>query len=817
LNALFAERLSWLYYQFTKTGGLARPGTETEYLERGRPEVPQTETDPSRAEAVNTLVGIRPGETIEVVRFLSLPIEPKRIEELGARFLGGWFNGLFVPRAVVIDRVLRAVRPSIELEVVGISKAPPLGGQPQAWMTLATAKQISGEAPGAPMTLDRIEIELVSGTDAEAFAERHVADLPDGLLLQTTEKVTSSLDQNLASNQLGFILASMLAFLSAAFIIMTGLTTGLAEQERGLAVLRCIGAEKLQLALTQLYTGLIVGGIGAVIGTPLGVGLAWGIISLNQDRLPTGLHVPLDMLAIAFSGSLVAGLLGAAFPAWRAARTSPLKALANRAESTKPKHILRVLWFALAGIIIQAIVVGGSPNKDVLFWSYATLGLPAMFVGYFLISVPVIVAVSKVCAGPLSRLLRLPPRLLQGTIDATPFRHGFTAGAMMAGLALMIAIWANGGAVMRDWLGKIEFPDAFVNGLRLPAEAQTRLEQLAYVSDTCAITMHPVEVDAFGVSVLQQYSTTFIAFEPTEFFEMTNLQFLDGDPAVALERLEAGNAIIVGREFNVAQGLGVGDTFTCRDRGVEHTFDIVGVVTSPGLELASKFFNIGEEYVDQSIHAVFGSRGDMRTLFGSDNIQLIQIAFDRDGLASSAPDGVVTDAARSEWAVDQIERELFGFGVIDAGSGVRIKDQIQMFIGGSLFVFSAVAVVSMLVACFGVANLIAASIESRRFEFGVLRAVGAQRGLLTRLVVGEAIIIGITAAIAGTLMGIQGAWAGMRIYEMLLGIGMTLRPPPGPIIIGWVIVLLFTVGAAAPSIIKLTQRNTRELLAAAKG
>ncbi len=35
-------------------------------------------------------------------------------------------------------------------------------------------------------------------------------------------------------------------------------------------------------------------------------------------------------------------------------------------------------------------------------------------------------------------------------------------------------------------------------------------------------------------------------------------------------------------------------------------FEIVGVVTSPGLEIVSKFFNVGETYADQAVHAVFG-------------------------------------------------------------------------------------------------------------------------------------------------------------------------------------------------------------------
>jgi hypothetical protein len=296
-----------------------------------------------------------------------------------------------------------------------------------------------------------------------------------------------------------------------------------------------------------------------------------------------------------------------------------------------------------------------------------------MFVGYFLLCVPVTVAVVRVIAEPLSVLLGLPPRLLGRTVSATPYRHGFTAGAMMAGLALMISIWINGGSVLRDWLAKIEFPDAFVNGFRLAEEAKDELDAMDFVEETCAITIHPVQTDAFGVSGLTTYTTSFIAFEPREFFGMTHLEFVEGDEESALEKLEAGGAVIVGREFQVAQGLGVGDTFSCSSGDEDFEFEIVGVVTSPGLELASKFFNIGEEYIDQSIHAVFGSRADMIEKFGNDNIQLIQI--DLDG----------TDDARR---CGRSRSALFGYGMLDAGSGGRIKKEIEIFIRGSLVVFS---------------------------------------------------------------------------------------------------------------------------------
>lgn len=789
IDAQLAERLSWVYASARESEeALNTLGVDTGYLSRGAPTLPDGVVSASEALALNADVGVRVGSRVSVLRLFRSPVSFEQLE-----------NKFGISREGLTN-VMKLFRSSVILEVVGITEPPPLGGSPQVYMGLETLYTITGR----PGVVDEVEIHLKPGEyDPEAVAERYRGELDESLSLQTTEKVTSGLEKNLASSNIGFILASVLATMSAAFIIMTGLTTGIAEQQRGLAIIRCIGGTKTQLAQSQLLTGLFVGGTGAFVGVPLGVLFAFVMVTVFSAQLPTGLKIPLGMLVLAGVGSVVSGLLGAAYPAWRVSRMSPLRALSNRAEGVKRGHVGLVLLIALAGLGIQAATIGLPNDGDTLFWAYTTVGLPAMFIGYFLLCVPMTVGIVRIISEPLSLLLGLPPRLLGRTVIATPYRHGFTAGAMMAGLALMISIWINGGSVLTDWLAKIEFPDAFVNGFRLAEEAKDELDKLPFVESTCAITIHPVSTEAFGVSGLTTYTTSFIAFEPREFFEMTHLEFLEGDEATALARLEAGDAVIVGREFQVAQGLGVGDIFACSSRDEDFEFEIVGVVTSPGLELASKFFNIGEEYIDQSIHAVFGSRSDMIAKFGNRNIQLIQIDLD--------------DSYDNAAAMREIRTALYGYGMLDAGSGARIKSEVAIFIRGSLVVFSSVAVASMLVACFGVANLIVASIETRRFEFGVLRAVGAQRGLLTRLVLAEAVVIGLTACIVGTLMGLQGAWAGKRIYELLIGLLMEMRLPIKPTLVGWGGVFFFTIGAAVPAVLRLNRQSTRELLASTKG
>jgi hypothetical protein len=59
--------------------------------------------------------------------------------------------------------------------------------------------------------------------------------------------------------------------------------------------------------------------------------------------------------------------------------------------------------------------------------------------------------------------------------------------------------WSGSGrranAILRDWIDKLQFPEAFVVGLNIAPEAQ-QARQLPFVEKTCAISLHPVETEA---------------------------------------------------------------------------------------------------------------------------------------------------------------------------------------------------------------------------------------------------------------------------------------------------------------------------------
>lgn len=733
-------------------------------------------------------------------------------ELLAGRMVGGSQNA--GPSEVVLDDgaahdlgaavgdVLDVVRfgEPVKLKLVGIVKRPPLGFMmpPESYVTLRTMQTLT-EKPGK---LREVDVLVRDSREAEAISRARAGELAKGLVLRPASKITSGLEKNLRSSQIGMSVASVLSFLAASFIIMTGLTTNVTERLRELAMLRCIGAMRAQLAESQLVIGLLLGLLGAVLGAPVGMLAALILVKLFPDHLPGGFVVNWLGLVMALGGSMLAGLLGAAWPAFRAAHTSPLEALTVRA---RPARVRGLVLCGVGGLILAAVhasIFEVPLGADFKFWADMSVGIPCAFTGYFLLSVPVLVLVTLGGAALVSRLMGLPRGLLRRNVLATPYRFGFTAGAMMMGLALLVAIWTNGRAITRDWLGSLKFPDAFASGISISQKTQDRIAALPFVRDVCAITIQNFKTEAFGLKAFDNANTSFVAFDPEPFFRMTTLTWVQGDPKTAEKRLEQGGAVIIAQEFQVAKHIGVGDTITLKWGGKPYTFDIVGVVASPGLDIASKYFQIGEEYLDQAVNAVFGNRSDLKKIFGNTGVQLLQFSLD-----PSVPD---------KEALDRI-RKAGGFEIVAAGSGREIKAEISNVLGSSFLVMSVIALGAMLVASFGVANLIVAGVQARQYEFGVLRAIGAERGLMARLVLGEALLIAVTACIVGTLMGVQAAWAGQKMYEAVLGLLLHMSVPVGPTAAGWAMTTAITLGAAGPTVWMLARKRPRELLGAVRG
>jgi putative ABC transport system permease protein len=109
----------------------------------------------------------------------------------------------------------------------------------------------------------------------------------------------------------------VLAVLSALFLLANTMRTLVAEQGREIGVMRAIGASGRDVRRSYLRTAALLGAFGAVIGSILGVGLAYLLLRLFA-RMVYGISpgFAIDWTVVAIGAA--AGVIGAVLTAWPA-------------------------------------------------------------------------------------------------------------------------------------------------------------------------------------------------------------------------------------------------------------------------------------------------------------------------------------------------------------------------------------------------------------------------------------------------------------------------------------------------------------------
>ncbi len=685
-----------------------------------------------------------------------------------------------------------------DLTLVGVHRRVNLAvlQNPQVRLDLGAFQSIAGYAG----RVTSVDIMLREGQAIDDVILRRAGAIRPPAELTPSDVARAGLDRNLRGTRVLKYIAVMFAFICSAFIVLTGLTTAVTQRIAELATMRCIGADRGVVFTSQLLVGGAIGAVGGGLGLPLG--LLWSSLFtlLFRDYLRAGLVVDASALLMAAGGSLVAGVAGALLPAWSCARVEPLTALRVQARPPRLGLTIPLAFAAAAALLAQQLSLRLPANEQVSFWSHLFFGAPVMVAAWFFLSVPALVAVARLASGPVALALRLPRRLLVESVLATPWRNGFTAGALMLGLAIMIAVRSAGGGLLDNWVDPIRFPDAFITlSGGVPKEHQEWIARQAWVGRVSPIGLFKLDVKGrhlFGVKGIAPQRVHFISFEPEPFFAMTHIEWVQGDEMEARRRLDEGGAVLVAREFLTARGIGVGDTIRLAAGAAEHEFEIVGVVASPGLDIATELFGIEGQFHQQAISSVFGTRADALRFFDHNSVRLFQFQV----LDESLTDAQVSDRLRE------------ALGPVFFGSGRLIKKTLRDVAERLMRMTSVIAFGSLIVAALGMANVVAANVAARKFEFGVLRAIGASRGVVARLIVAEALLVAMAAWITGTGLGLWDASNGVFLLRRMVGIEVALAFP-WQALWGYLLVLFFALAAALPTAVQLIRFTPCTLLA----
>jgi putative ABC transport system permease protein len=214
------------------------------------------------------------------------------------------------------------------------------------------------------------------------------------------------------------MVAIVAAFAAFEVILLAGaaFTVTARQQQRTLATIASVGAPRKLLFRILAANGVVLGAIGGLIGTAVGIGAAAGYMAVTADGSATqyyGFHLPWPGFAIAVVFAVLIGWIASLVPARTTSRFDVVAALRGARRPPNPSTrrpivglvmLVGGIALTLVGGVLLAVLtdVGvGTPTYQALQWGPIAL----LIVG------PILAQLGLVLCGPL--VLRGVARLLR--------------------------------------------------------------------------------------------------------------------------------------------------------------------------------------------------------------------------------------------------------------------------------------------------------------------------------------------------------------------------------------------------------------------
>jgi lipoprotein-releasing system permease protein len=184
-----------------------------------------------------------------------------------------------------------------------------------------------------PDVVTGIEVKVDDIFIADRVAQQIEAHLNFPYQARDWMKLNRNLFSALQLEKMMMFIILVLIILVASFNIVSTLTMTVVEKSREIAILKAMGATRESIMRIFMLEGVIIGLVGVVFGTPLGLAVCWVLqkfYTLPADiyyisHLPVKIHA-LDVFLVS-SAAVLIGFLATLYPSWQAAKLDPAEAL----------------------------------------------------------------------------------------------------------------------------------------------------------------------------------------------------------------------------------------------------------------------------------------------------------------------------------------------------------------------------------------------------------------------------------------------------------------------------------------------------------
>lgn len=626
----------------------------------------------------------------------------------------------------------------------------------------------------------------VSLTAAEDVSQKELVDaatvvLPKGFEAAMGDDVVEE-SANTIGELLGFITIflttfAVIAVIVGGFIIANTFSILVAQRIRELALLRALGASRVQVRRSVILEAFLMALIGSTLGLVVGVVLARGLAGLFSA---VGLEIDSEVLnltpstiAAAYAVGIVVTVVSAVLPARRAAKVAPVAAMREDAAMSEGSLRRRTLIGAVLLVLgagAAAVGVVGGPGNDALW-----IGIGAV------IWVLTVAAISAVLGRPVLALCRAvfakvfgtPGRLAGDNAIRNPRRTGATASALMIGLTLVSAVGVLAASMSKsiDSLVDEQFESDFL--VQSP------------VFGSFPVGVGDAMADVDGVEVVshaQAVVTSIDGAEQPEFVVAFDDAFADvyALPMVEGEESMSGTGALLTEAGADKYGLELGDTFTMSFPGIDPVeLEVTGIAE------------------DSQVVSLINVSFDLLAQVGMTRVDHT--------LSINLADGADASAVKEE--LEGIVEDLPIVAVQDKEEfGDTVKGQVNQL----LYMIYGLLALSIVIAVIGIVNTLSLSVLERTREIGLLRAVGLSRRRLRRMVTLESVTISLMGAVLGLVLGVL---IGVLLQRSLSDDLPELALPMGNLLLFLVIAVVFGVLAAIVPAVRASRMKVLDAIA----
>jgi putative ABC transport system permease protein len=609
------------------------------------------------------------------------------------------------------------------LRVVGLVRAAG-GAQPPFYFFYAPLRTVQRDLDERGLIT---EVNVVAGDPAQttALQARLRGALGPGFAVKTPEGKSKEVTDQFQSFTLFISIFGAISLFVGAFLIFNAFSMTVLQRTRELGMLRALGARRRSVLGFILAEAAVLGVTGSLAGLALGLGLARGLAWLMGVTLgfPIGsVVVPASAVATALGAGILTALVAALQPAIRASRVSPVAAL--RELAGRRRGLLSRFGWVLGALLIA----GGVPGvlkaiRSDASGALAFALLPPLLLGVALVTPVLVRPLARLLSAPLQAVFGVEGRLAGDNIQRNRGRTSITSSGLMISFALLVMF----SAIAVSWLSGLRAN--VLRGVRSDFVVEPRdLFQGAPTGFSPVLADRVRGLPGAGVvsavRMIQQPDLgNFVALwgvDPPTYSRVVQPKVVEGraDPFAAIAPDEAAISA------QLAQQKGWRPGKVLRLRGPRGPLDLTVVAT-----VQDAWGTI--VYAPASSLAAAYGPGDDAFLYAK-----AETKADRPQLRAG------------------IQRLLGRYPQLEVVSNAEFLDKVDALVSRQMVFFYALVALAVVISAFGVVNTMAMSVFERQREIGVLRAVGARRWQIRRIVTDESLLIAGIAVCLGIVAGL---------------------------------------------------------------